>query len=290
MPSFLKQYGETEGPLGLPMNDKQARAIDQLLKALPQEDRQLVRMVTTKAPSELLDGEHADVSWITTETIDRDKEIVIAKGMNDSQFAHNPLVTMQHCYEQPPIGRSLWRKKSRDGSLVGIKAKTQYPAKPDDWPGDCWPPDTAFSLIKAGLLLGKSIGFLRLKSHTPSSSEIAARPELVEVRRIIDEWLLLEYSCTFLPTNADALVQAVSKSHIQLPAEWKTLLGLKDHPAGEWPSAENLRAPAAGPADIPFTPLSSVEEMVRRKLASIDVRALIKHSVQEASGRLQGRV
>ena len=44
--NFLTQYGDTEGPLGLPMKDKQARLLDQLLKAMPQEDRQLARLVT----------------------------------------------------------------------------------------------------------------------------------------------------------------------------------------------------------------------------------------------------
>ena len=38
--------------------------LDSLLKALPAEDRQLVHLVTAKA---VMDGERADVSWITTE-------------------------------------------------------------------------------------------------------------------------------------------------------------------------------------------------------------------------------
>src|SRR5262249_44316969 len=145
------------------------------------------------------DGERADVSWITTEEIDREGEIVVARGMNDSHFRLNPIVTMQHCYYLPPVGKSLWRKRARDGPLAGIKAKTQYPKRPDDWPHEQWDPDTVFALVKAGLLQGKSIGFIRLKSHAPSSHEIAADPDLAQVTRIIDEWLLIEYACTFLP-------------------------------------------------------------------------------------------
>jgi hypothetical protein len=277
--TFLKHYGDTEGPLGLPMKDKQARTLEQLLKALPAEDRQLVRLVTAKAPSELLDGERADVSWITTETVDRDQEIVLAKGMNDSQFAANPLVTMQHCYRQPPVGRSLWRKKTRDGQVAGIKAKTLYPPRPDegDWTGNTWPPDTAFALIKAGLLQGKSIGFIRLKWHAPSSHEIAARPELASVSRIIEEWLLLEYACTFLPTNQDALVQAVSKSEVAVPADWLELAGV---------------SAAAAPVSpvIPFTPLAEVEAAIKRSLSAIDPRALAERAVHEAYDRARGRI
>jgi hypothetical protein len=55
----------------------------------------------------------------------------LAKGMNDSQFALNPAVTLNHCYGLPPVGRSLWRKKARDGDRLGIKAKTLYPKAPE---------------------------------------------------------------------------------------------------------------------------------------------------------------
>jgi hypothetical protein len=272
--TFLKQYGDTEGPLGFPMKDKQARALDQLLQGLPCEDRQLVRLVTAKAPTELLDGERADVSWITTEAIDRDQEIVIARGMNDAQFAANPLVTMQHCYAQPPVGRSLWRKKTKDGLVPGIKAKTLYPGRPSDWNDDCWPPDTAFALIKAGLLQGKSIGFVRLKAHAPSSHEIAAKPELAQVSRIIDEWLLLEYACTFLPTNQEALVESVSKSRIAVPADWLELAGVEIDPLPV----------------VPFTALSEIESAIQRRLAGIDPRQLASKAVQEACDKARGRI
>jgi hypothetical protein len=282
---FLKQYGDTEGPLGLPMKDKQAKTLDQLLRALPEEDRTLVRLVSVKAPSELLDGERADVSWITSEVIDRDKEIVIARGMNDSHFAANPLVTMQHAYYCPPVGKSLWRKRVKDGSTQGIKAKTQYPQRPKDWQDDCWPPDTAFSLVKAGLLQGKSVGFLRLKSHAPSSHEIAARPELATVSRIIDEWLLLEYACTFLPTNQQALVESVSKSAITLPPEWlKMLPTLTPTPSAA--TAVGLAPPVA----VPFTPLSEIQAAIKRALAAINPQALAQQAVQRAYDKARGRV
>jgi hypothetical protein len=49
------------------MRDAQAAMLDNLLKALPAEDRQLVRLVSAKAPTEVTDGERADVSRISTE-------------------------------------------------------------------------------------------------------------------------------------------------------------------------------------------------------------------------------
>ncbi len=272
MADFLKQYGETEGPLGVPMKDAQAKAIDQLLKALPEEDRKLRRLVTAKATSEVLDGERSDVSWITTESIDRENEIVLAKGMNDSQFAVNPLVTMNHCYWQPPIGRSLWRKRAKNGAVAGIKAKTQYPAMPADWTGDCWPPDAAFSLVKAGMLVGKSVGFLCLKSHCPSSHEIAARPQLATVDRIVDEWLLLEYACTFLPMNQDAVVEAVSKSNTTVPKDWLPTIAVQTKQA----------------QFIPFTTLGQLEQAIKDRMAGINPNDIVVRAAKQASDRVRG--
>jgi hypothetical protein len=233
-------------------------------------------MVTSGAPTELLNGERADVSWITTEEPDREGEIIRAGGMNDAHFALNPLVTLNHCYGQPAVGRSLWRKKARDGSRLGIKAKTLYPPRPPDWT-EPWLPDATFALIKAGLLQGKSIGFLRLKAHAPTSAEVAARPELAGVRRIVDEWLLVEYACTTLPVNPFAVVEAVSKSLV-CPQDLQAV-GL------DLPSV-------VSPPFQPVTFLSEVQvqDYVGTALSQIDLKTLLTSLVEDNWDRLRGRV
>lgn len=280
---FPHSHYDIEGPLGLPMRDSQARLLDTLLKTLPAEDRTLCRLVTAKGPTELLDGQRADVSWITTEAIDRDAEIVLARGLNDSHFKLNPIVTLQHTYDLPPVGRSLWRKRTTDGALVGIKAKTHYPPRPESWSDPLWPPDQVFALIQAGLLQGKSIGFLRLKSHAPSSHEIAARPELAQVSRIIDEWLLLEYACTFLPCNQEALVEAVSKGSLQLTPPWRDelsrLCGL-----------DLAVAPHPAPPVIGFTAEEELHRAIERRIAAIDFEGLARRSIQDGIDLARGRV
>jgi hypothetical protein len=109
MPAFLSQhYGPTEGPLGFPMPDRAARTLDTLLKSLPRtREYEYRHLVTARGPTELNPGERSDVSWISTESVDRMGDVVMSKGMNDSQFQHNPLVTLGHCYHIPPVGRSL---------------------------------------------------------------------------------------------------------------------------------------------------------------------------------------
>jgi hypothetical protein len=268
----------TEGPLGFPMPDQTAQAVDALLKTLPKtNDYAYRKALVGRPPTELNPGERSDVSWISTESIDRQGEVVVARGMNDGQFRQNPLVTLGHAYWLPPVGKSLWRKRVADGDLVGVKAKTVYPPRPAAWPaGDDWPPDKVFALVQAGLLQGKSIGFLPTKVHVPDAKEAGARGWADRVGLVIDEWLLLEYACVYLPANQDALVEAVSKGGVALSADLLRALGLD---AG-------LFAPRA----VPFTPLEEVERAAERAVAAVDWGDFVTKCVAERIERLRGRV
>lgn len=284
MPHILEAYGNTEGPLGFPMTDRAARTLDALLKSLPRAPEYGYRhAVITKAPTEVNPGERSDVSWISTETPDRARDVVVARGMNDSQFQANPIVTLGHAYGLPPVGRSLWRKRVRDGAppagMVGIKAKTVYPPKPEAWPdAQAWPSDQVFALVQAGLLQGKSIGFLPLKVHVPDDQEVRANAWGDRVGLVIDEWLLLEYACVSLPANQEALVESVSKGSLDLAPEILQALGLDPIPS---PSVEKA---------IPFTPLEEVRRAVESAVAAIDFAALAEQATRAAWDRARGRV
>jgi hypothetical protein len=276
---WLKDYGSTEGPLGFPMADRTARAVEALLRALPRTAEHAYRKaVAGKAPTELNPGERSDVSWISTESVDRAGEVVIARGMNDSQFQGNPLVTLGHAYHLPPVGRSLWRKRVRDGELAGIKAKTRYPDRPENWPTDePWVPDRIFALVQAGLLQGKSIGFLPTRTHFADSKE-AKKEGWPEGALIIDEWLLLEYAVCFLPVNQDALVEAVSKGTVEVPGVLLEALGIE-------PPGVKSALPTT-----PFVALAEVEVAVAQALAEVDLEAIARRVVAEAIDRRRGRV
>ena len=270
MAEFLRHhYGDCEGPLGTPCTDRQARALDALLAALPQR-YEPAHLIVEKATTELLPGERADVSWISTEDPDRMRDIILARGMNDEHFKLNPVVTLQHAYWLPPVGRSLWRRRVRDGERAGIKAKTIYPPRPASWPAEeSWPPDFAFPLVQAGLLCGKSIGFLPTKVRTPTDEEITRRPELQQVMRIVEEWLLLEYSCVYLPAQQNAVVEAVSKG---LPDDVRRALNLPELPS------------------LAFTTLAEIENHIRRRVEGIDFDTLAREAVTRALDRARGRV
>lgn len=218
---------QTEGPLGLPMTDRQARKLEKIIKVLPPESAFLCRR--RAAPNGLIhikSLDRTDISWITVEAPDHAGDLVLAGGMDDSYFALNPIVTYNHRYDLPPVGRSLWRRnvpltprgepgEPRGSAPRGIQAKTYYPPRPASWPTADWPPDMAFELVRAGLLLGKSIGFLPLQVRSPTEKEL----QLQNVRHVIEKWLLLEYSCCFLPLQPQAVVTEIAKSPIYDPAQ-----------------------------------------------------------------------
>jgi hypothetical protein len=214
--------------------------------------------------------------------------------MNDSQFKLNPIVTMQHAYYLPPVGRSLWRKVLKDGALLGVKAKTHYPNRPVEWPQEKeWPADIALSLVQADLLRGKSIGFLPTKVHTPKAKESAERGWAENVELVIDEWILLEYACTFLPAQQNAIVEAVSKSAITVPEEILKALGLQGslfESAAEPEPAVNQEQRAEQPILTRFTPLDEIERALEQRIRAIVVAGIAARAAETALDRKRGRV
>jgi hypothetical protein len=276
------------------MPDRQAQAVDAILRALPKGPEWEYRKVTLeKAATELNPGERSDVSWISTEAPDRAKEVVLAKGMNDAQFALNPIVTVAHSYWSQPAGKSLWRKRVKDGDRVGIKAKTRYPDKPEDWPENehgeksPWLPDRVFKLVQSGALNGKSIGFLPLKGHTPDDREYQRNGwKHDQVRYVYDEWLLLEYAVCYMPCNGEALVEEVSKGDV--PDTLLQALGVDPATVRKGPM---IPPPAPAPKTIvPFTTLREVEKAVQSAIDRIDLKELARKATEEAYQRARGRV
>jgi phage head maturation protease len=270
----------TEGPLGFPMTDRQAITLGSLLKTLPRDkEHEYRKKVFLKAPTSVSTAnqpENWDVSWISTEAPDRYNEVVIAKGMNDSQFALNPIVTLNHDYSMPPIGRSLWRKLAKEGNQRGIQAKTVYPPRPDGWT-DPWAPDNVFALVQAGLLNAKSIGWLPTKVHYPDPKEASANGWNTDTM-VIDEWLLVEYAVGTIPVNPETVVNIVSKT-MPSPQELAAL---------GWDAKLFERGQVAVPETkiVSFTPWAEVEKWIERKLATIEFARMASNAVERTFGKV----
>lgn len=277
----------TPGPLGFPVTDEQGRALEAILKTHSKDTAFAYRqLVLAKGQAEVLAGERSDVSWISTEEPDRTREVVLAAGLNDQQFQLNPIVTMNHCYQVPPVGKSLWRKKAKDGAIRGVKAKTQYPARPQSWHADKdWAPDVAFALVQADMLRGKSIGFLPIKGFAPDA-KTCERNGWSKVDWVVEEWMLLEYACTFLPTQQQAVVEAVSKSFGAIPETLARAFNLTAAVAPPQPPPA-VKTP---PAIAGFTPLDEIAKHLGRKIESLDLTGIVENSIELAFERAMGRV
>ncbi|VTR96800.1 HK97 family phage prohead protease [Tuwongella immobilis] len=199
--------GWGEGPLGFPMEDGVARVVESVMKSLPGDLAYRYRKMTILEPTLAVDADiRGDISWITTEEPDREGDIVEPGGLDDSQYRVNPVVTWNHDYALPAVGYAAWWRVGESGGRRGVLAKTVYPRRPADWTAPRWAPDDCFELVRAGLLRGKSIGFLPLQVRAPSAAEIRADSRLARVRHRIERWLLLEYACCALPVQPYAVV------------------------------------------------------------------------------------
>lgn len=205
--SRAKAYGDAEGPFGFPMPSGVAREVERILKTLPADCRDLgLRRVSSRAVTlEVSEGERTDVSLVTSDAVDRDREVIMPEGGDWSQFLKNPVVTFAHRYDELPVGRALWVKRQRDGAANGWLAKTRYTPRPQGWRGQ-WFPDAVWHFVRSGDMPGKSIGFLPLEISAPGKDEIDARPEFSAVRTVIRRWLALEYAVAPVQSNPEALV------------------------------------------------------------------------------------
>jgi len=211
--SSKKAYGDAEGPFGFPMPSAIAKQVEGIYKALPAELRDMGYQRRSAIPTsiDIQDEERTDISWVTTESIDRDGEVLLAKGADWSQFLQNSVVTFAHRYDQLPVGRALWVKAQTAKGRKGYLAKTHYTTRPSAWEGP-WFADAVYHFIHEKDMPGKSVGFIITEAGPPEEKEIRARPELAGIRNIIRKWLVLEYAVAPVPSNPDALVTAVGKA------------------------------------------------------------------------------
>ncbi len=142
---------------------------------------------------------------ITTETIDRDGEVLISQGMDATEFELNPVVFYNHDYAQP-IGKisELRRGKGK------IDATIEFAQRPDGFEGSYFP-EFIESLVDQGIVKGISVGFVPLAGGVRKASAKDREDYGDSVRQVYSKWKLLEVSVAPLPANATALVSAVRK-------------------------------------------------------------------------------
>ena len=149
-------------------------------------------------PVEKLKSERAIVHYISTNNLDRVRDIMNPKGMKDDEFNKTAKsVWYNHNYKFDPnalpIGRNLWLKKKEDGIL----AKTVF--------ADTSFADDIYRLHINDFIKTWSIGF---RPVYDKSGNIKADSIKVDKDKNIvywEEWNLLEYSSAPIPANVFAV-------------------------------------------------------------------------------------
>lgn len=218
------------------------------------------------ATKESTDEDNTAIAAISTDAIDRDKEVMSPKGVDFDNYNKNPVVLWAHSYTETPIGKTQWVKQGRKY----IKAKWEW--------ADTEKAKEIKQLWDGGFLNAVSVGFIVSKSHEPTPAEIKKNPEWVEVRRVIDEWELLEFSIVPVPANPDALVAAVKEFNISEATQKE--LGIENEVEDE----ETIYTGYETDTDIKLEPILKPEETekyIRIPVRSCDITATITISAKK---------
>lgn len=132
---------------------------------------------------------------ITSNTIDRDGDIVEPSGIRYDNYRKNPIVLFMH-NQYMPIGKNLWLKPVKEGDREYVLAKTKISEKSEL-------AQDIFNLYEEKILNAWSIGFI------PDYNKIDKIELENKMIFVYKEWELLEYSAVSIPANPDAITTAI---------------------------------------------------------------------------------
>lgn len=243
-----------------------------------QEKRQYAEICKVASIEE---DERTVTAVISSDAIDRDREVLMPKGVNTDNYEKNPVVLWSHDAASPPIGKALWIKKGTKKITAKLKFAMTERAE------EVW------QLFKTGFLKAFSVGFVPTKGHIPEPDEIKKNPDWAEARYIIDEWELLEFSPVTVPANPEALALAVKSGDIELSKsmldeldveemieisdETKEPEEIKDEPvAVQVPVKVLSQKIKATPRPVDTTPIVDVESVMLREAGKMFCRGISK--------------
>jgi phage head maturation protease len=155
------------------------------------------------------EDERTVTAVISSNSCDREGDVLVPQGLNSKDFEANPVVLLLHSYYSLPVGKVVALKRTEDQVI----AKIEFAARPEEHPfGEEWVPDTLFSLYKQGVMNAFSVGFIPTDSRAATSRDVTKYGE--DCKQVVSRWRLLELSCVPIPCNQDAVATAVSKSLI----------------------------------------------------------------------------
>lgn len=219
---------------------------------------------------------------ISTESVDRYKDIVEVKGWDLKNYKRNPVVLFGHCSSIPPIGKALkvWKE---DGAL---KATAEF--MPQDISQFA---HSIFRMYEEGFLRAVSVGFRALKWEWIKDED---GNDTYGMRFLKSE--LLEFSAVPVPANPEALIAARSKGIDTLPFKsWAEELLDNWNVTGDTATKlygidrkemETIRRRAAGAGATFRVPLDIQDQLMKKNLEAIR-RAKAEKTAEKASVTLR---
>lgn len=199
---------------------------------------------------------------ITSETIDRDGEVLIPSGMNSKEFDRNPTLFWNHDYAEP-VGKAVGPLKRKEREIV---ADFVFAKRPDGYAGEFFP-EVAAALVGQGIVSGVSVGYVPEEGGVRMATDIDRKKYGGSVSRIFSRWKLLEVSLAPLQANPEALITAVKKG-LCSPISAKRWFGI----------------------DVPKRIVVTVDVPARsteQKRKPIDVDAIVRREIARAKGAVR---
>lgn len=138
---------------------------------------------------------------ISSEVVDRDGDILIAKGCDFENFAKNPQFLGFHNRYDYPLG--IPKNWGVEGNAVYcdvyFPTVKELSTNPEEASEKAKLVDYTYHCYKMGMLNAVSVGFIP-KEWEPNKETGGS---------VIKEWELLEFSAVAVPANQDAIAQAV---------------------------------------------------------------------------------
>lgn len=165
------------------------------------ENKDNMRIFNVKAEQvETLEKERSIVHYISTNDLDRGRDIVDPDGMDAKDFKKSPSVWYNHNYAYDasalPIAKSLWQKTNERGVLAKTQfAKTEFA-------------DDIYYLHKENFMKSWSIGWLPQLDNKGNIKDGALKYDEKSNKLFIYLWTLLEYSSAPIAMNPNALDEA----------------------------------------------------------------------------------
>jgi HK97 family phage prohead protease len=153
-------------------------------------------------------GDGPDVTArISTTSVDRDGDVLLPSGIRTEAFKRNPVVLLNHDKDRW-LGKAINIRTNSNS----VTADMAFAKRPETHPENAeWIPDTVKSLMQQGVLSAFSVGFIVRDGGVRMATDKDKERFGFEVRQVITDWELTEFSVVSVPANQDALAISVAK-------------------------------------------------------------------------------